>query len=78
MNVIVIQAIQFVATILLGSEIFERILGAVQRWAEKELSGKEKRDGVLDELEVIGIQIAESSARFGVELAVQYLKRVKA
>lgn len=76
MNAILAQAISFVASIILGSGVFERILGTVERWAEKELSGAEKRHGVLDELEVIGLKLAESSARFGVELAVQYLKKV--
>lgn len=75
MNAIIAQAINLVATLILGSDVFTRILGAVERWAEKEISGAEKRHGVLDELQVIGLKLTESMARFGIELAVQYLKK---
>lgn len=77
MNTIVAQAISLIASLILGSEVFARILGAVERWAAKEIASAEKRHGVLDELQVIGLQLTESAARFGVELAVQYLKRVQ-
>lgn len=76
-NVIIAQAINLVASLLLGGDIFSRILGTVERWAEKEISGAEKRHGVMAELEIIGLKMAESAARFGIELAVQYLKRVQ-
>lgn len=77
-NVIVVQAINLIAALFIGSDVFDRVLAAVERWAAEEISGAEKRNGVLKELEVIGIKLAESTARFAVELAVQYLKRVKA
>ena len=65
-----------IANIFLGAGTFERILGVVERWAEKEIASAEKRHGVLDELQVIGLKLTESAARFGVELAVQYMKRI--
>jgi hypothetical protein len=74
-NAIIAQAINLVASLLLGSEVFTRLLATVERWAEKEISGAEKRHGVLDELQVIGLKLTESAARFGIELAVQYLKK---
>jgi hypothetical protein len=74
MNTAIQFAIQALASLILGSEVFTRILGTVERWAEKKITGAEKRKGVLDELEVIGLKLTESLARFGVELAVQYLK----
>ena len=76
MNTVIAQAISLIASLILGSEVFTRILGTVERWAEKEIASAEKRHGVLDELHVIGLQLTESAARFGIELAVQYLKRV--
>ena len=76
MNTVIAQAISLLASLILGSEVFARVLGTVERWAEKEIASAEKRHGVLDELQVIGLQLTESAARFGVELAVQYLKRV--
>jgi len=76
MNTVIAQAISLIASLILGSEVFARVLGTVERWAEKEIASAEKRHGVLDELQVIGLQLTESAARFGIELAVQYLKRV--
>jgi hypothetical protein len=77
MNPVIAFLISQLAAAILGSDIFNRIVGTVERWAEKEISGAEKRHGVLAELEVIGLKVTESAARFGVELAVQYLKKVK-
>ena len=77
-NPLVAFLIQRIAALILSSDIFARILGVVERWADKEISSAEKRHGVLAEIEIIGLELTESSARFGVELAVQYLKRVKA
>jgi len=77
MNTVIAFLIGQLAAAILGSDIFNRIVGTVERWAEKEISGAEKRHGVLAELEVIGLKVTESAARFGVELAVQYLKKAK-
>jgi hypothetical protein len=75
-NVILAQAINLIASLLLGSDVFNRVLATVERWAEKEIAGAEKRHGVMDELQIIGLKLTESAARFGIELAVQYLKKV--
>ena len=77
MNPVFAFLINQLAVAILGSDIFSRIVGTVERWAEKEITSAEKRHGVLDELEVIGLKLTESAARFGVELAVQYLQKVK-
>lgn len=77
MNAVVAFLISQLAAAILGSDIFSRIVGTVERWAQEEITSAEKRHGVLDELEVIGLKLTESAARFGVELAVQYLKKVK-
>lgn len=76
MNVLIAQAIRLLAGLILGSDVFDRILATVERWAKVEISNAEKRHGVLDELHVIGVKISESTARLGVELAVSLLKRV--
>lgn len=75
MNTLITQAISVLAGLILGSDVFTRIVGTVERWAEKEISSAEKRHGVLNELEIIGLKLSESLARLGVELAVAYLKR---
>lgn len=66
-----------IVDMILGSDIFERVLGSVERWADKQISGVEKKQGVLDEIEVIGLQMSKSAANFAVEAAVQYLKAIK-
>ena len=76
MNSVIAFLISQLAGAILGGDVFTRILGTVERWAEEEISGAEKRHGVLAELEVIGLKLTESAARFGIELAVQYLKKV--
>jgi len=76
MNGVIAFLISQLAGAILGGDVFTRILGTVERWAEKEISGAEKRHGVLAELEIIGLELTESAARFGVELAVQYLQKV--
>ena len=74
MNPLFAEAIRFLDNIIIGPDTFNRILGAVQRWASKEIASAEKRQGVLAELEIIGLELSESIARLGVELAVQYFK----
>ena len=63
-----------IVDLILGSDVFERVLATVERWSEKEISGLEKRDGVVAELEIIGLKLTNSAANFAVEAAVQFLK----
>ena len=73
-NLILAQAIQFLANLILGSDTFTRVIGVVQRWDAKEVSNAEKRGGVLGEFEIIGLHLTESLSNLGIELAVSYLK----
>lgn len=75
MDYIIVETIRFLANIALGTGNFERITASVERWADEEISGAEKRHGVLAELSVIGIQMSERLARLGIELALEVLKR---
>lgn len=75
MNVVIQQAIQLLGGLILGSDVFTRIQGAVDRWADKEIAGAEKRAGVLAELEVIGLQLAKWEANLGIELATAFVKK---
>ena len=63
------------ASLILGSDVFTRVLGVVQRWADKEISSAEKREGVLDEIEIVGLKLSKSLANLAVELAVSYTKK---
>ncbi len=75
MNVIILQAINMLASLILGSDVFTRVLGVVQRWSDKEISSAEKREGVLDEIEIVGLKLSKSLANLAVELAVSYTKK---
>ena len=74
MNTLIPFLLKQIVDIILGSDVFERVLAAVERWADKEISGLEKKQGVLNELEIIGLKLTKSSANFAIEAAVQYLK----
>ena len=74
MNKLIFFLLKQVVDLILGSDVFGRVLAAVERWADKEISGLEKKQGVLDELEIIGLKLTKSGANFAVEAAVQYLK----
>ena len=66
--------IKQLANALLGANTFNRILASVQRWADKEISGLEKKQGVLSELEIIGLKLTEQLANLGIELAVAFVR----
>jgi len=74
MNSVIAFLLKQVVDLILGSDVFERVLGSVERWAEKEISGLEKKVGVVAELEIIGLKLSTSAANFAVEAALQYLK----
>ena len=74
MNAIIPFLIKQIVDLILGADVFERVLATVERWADKQISGIEKKQGVIAELEVIGLKLSESAANFAVEAAVQFLK----
>jgi hypothetical protein len=68
------QAITILARLLLESGVFERVLKSVTEWNTKKLTGAEKRHGVLDELQVAGLKLSDSTVRLAIELAVAFTK----
>ena len=74
MNMFITFLIKQLANALLGADTFNRILASVQRWADKEISGLEKKQNVLSELEIIGLKLTEQLANLGVELAVAFVR----
>lgn len=76
MDLLIRNSIKWLAGALIGRQFFETILKLVQKWAEEGISGAEKREGVLSELKALGYVFASSAVNFGIELAVQYLKKV--
>lgn len=71
------QAILAISNIILGSGVLDKVTVLVKEWADKKISGAEKREGVLDAMEVAGLKLSKSAANLAVELAVQLLSRVK-
>lgn len=74
MNAIIVQMISLLAGLILKDGYFERVIGVVKRWQEKELSGAQKREGVIAEFEIIGLELTGFLANIATELAVGYLK----
>ena len=66
--------IKMLARIVIGSAAFERVIALVEKWAALEISNAEKREGVLGDIQVIGLKLTESAARLALELAVTFLK----
>ena len=75
MNPITIAVVSMFVRLILGSDIFTRVELTVQRWSSRKIAGAEKRDGVLAELEVIGLKAAEWALRLAIELAVGKMKK---
>lgn len=92
MNFIIQSAIQVLAGLLLGGDVFERLFAVVERWDDKALAtlekyrlapsdtlGDLKRRGALAEIAILdGLQLSQRLARLGLELAVASLKELKA
>lgn len=76
-NIILIQAIKLVASLVLGSGVLDKVLAMVTEWADKKIDGASKRQGVLDTMEVSGLKLSKSAANLAIELAVTLLSRVK-
>jgi hypothetical protein len=74
MNGIVAFLLKQVVDMILGNDVIERVAATVQRWDDKEISGLEKKQEVLSELEIIGIKLSGAAANFAVEAAIQYLR----
>lgn len=80
MSTTILNLIAALASLLLKGNTFERIKAAVARWDDKvdpdgvPYSGDEKRQGVRDELALLGIYSAQWLANLAIELAVAALR----
>ncbi len=71
------------ASLLIGSDTFSRIEAAVDRWNNKtvedlqhQLNGKDKKEAVLAELLILGINLEGWLANLVIELAVAKTKEL--
>lgn len=80
MNTLIIQAIGVLAGLIFGHDengisVFDRIVGVVKRWGEKQVPNADKRHGAMSDIDKLdGFSIGEQMTRLGVELAVRLLK----
>lgn len=63
-----------VAQVILGSDVFDRIEGVIARQEQKAISGLEKQQSALAEIELLGIEITGRMANWAIETAVLLLK----
>ena len=70
MSAVIVELIVALVKALVDSGVFERVEASVARWDEKQISGLDKKSGVLAELALIGLNLSESMANLLVELAV--------
>jgi hypothetical protein len=74
MNTVIAFLLKQVVDMILGSDVLERVAATVQRWDDKQISGLEKKQGVISELEIIGVKLTGAATNFAIEAAIQYLK----
>jgi hypothetical protein len=68
------SAINALASLLADGSTFERIKATVIRVEDPKLSGAEKKQAVLDELKVIGVNVGGWLLNLIIELCVAWLR----
>lgn len=68
------SAIKGVATLLTEKGTFQRVLDAVNTVDDPNTPGNEKKDAVLKQLKVIGLDLASWLTNLLIELAVAWIK----
>ena len=68
------SAIKGLATLLTDKTVFNRVLDAVNTVDDPNTPGNKKREAVMKQLKVIGLDLATWLAGLLIELAVSYLR----
>ena len=74
MSPLIIELIVTLVEALVKSGVFERVEASVARWEQQEITSLEKKNGVLAELELVGLDLSDSMANLLIELAVTKAK----
>lgn len=69
MGVVAMMIFKLFIKTFIKKDLFDRLKQEVHNWAEKELSGTEKREGIIEMLRTEGIKISEWVIRSGLDLA---------
>lgn len=68
------SAIKGLANLVADKGVFSRVLNAVNTVDDPSTPGNEKKDAVLKQLKVIGLELASWLANLLIELAVAYIR----
>lgn len=72
-QILLAQAVKFLAELILGSSVFNQILASVEAWDAKQIAGAEKKTGVAKDIEILGLNLTNSMSNLAIELAVAYV-----
>jgi hypothetical protein len=75
-NAVVLQLIKLLAKWLVGSAFFKDAVKAVQTWNDLKISGAQKKEGVIADLEEQGWRVTGRAMNQGIELALSYIERL--
>ena len=75
MNALIIAAVKLIAKYTLGTGILEQVKAAVDEWATREISGLDKKEGVLNQLKASGLYISQRAFDDAVQLALIWADR---
>ena len=73
MNAFIIEAVKLIGRYVLGTGILERVKDEVDAWMEKEMSGADKKAGVLNVLKGEGLFLTNSAFDHAVQLALIWI-----
>ena len=79
-NTLILNALTLLANLIFGKDengfsVYDRIVGVVKRWGEKQVTSADKRHGAMQDIDKLdGFAIGEQMTRLGIELAVRQLK----
>jgi hypothetical protein len=73
-SALLIFFVQRIAAWTIGTGVFQRIVAAVDEWAQKEIDGLHKKTGVVNQLKAEGLFLTDKAFNRGIELALIYIE----
>ena len=75
MNAFIIEAVKLIGKWVLGTGILERVKDEVDAWMDKEISGAEKKAGVLGVLKTEGLYMTNTAFDHAIQLALIWISQ---
>lgn len=73
MNTFLVEAVKFVGRMVLGTGVLEQIKDAVDEWSAKQISGLDKKEGVISQLKADGLIMTQRAFDNGIQLALIWI-----